>query len=88
MNLCGCDDPILGKRKGRGEEEEGGGIGLLMHFIVISFCVFCFFLQPGGKCMILPTVSQEDAAKLFPKGYDLVSVPSGKQYIRLTPQPE
>ncbi|KAL5483930.1 hypothetical protein EMCRGX_G020350 [Ephydatia muelleri] len=44
--------------------------------------------QPGGKCMILPTVSQEDAAKLFPKGYDLVSVPSGKQYIRLTPQPE
>ena len=66
MNLCGCDDPILGKRKGRGEEEEGGGIGLLMHFIVISFCVFCFFFaawrevhdfahrQPGGCSETFP----------------------------------
>ena len=47
MNLCGCDDPILGKREG--EEEEGGGIGLLMHFIVISFYVFCFFCSLEGS---------------------------------------
>lgn len=34
--------------------------------------------------MILPHVSDEDANKLFPKGYDRVSMPSGQNYVRTT----
>lgn len=37
--------------------------------------------------MILPTVSKEDADKMFP-GYRVENVPSGKQYIRITSQPK
>ena len=36
--------------------------------------------------MILPSVSNDDAAKLFPK-FQTAAVPSGKPYIRTTPQP-
>ena len=36
--------------------------------------------------MVLPTVSKEDAAQLFPK-HVVKDVPSGKSYIRITPQP-
>ena len=42
--------------------------------------------QNGGPCMVLPTVTPEDAAKLFPE-HKVASVPSGKPYIRVTPQP-
>jgi 1-Cys peroxiredoxin 6 len=41
----------------------------------------------GDKCMIQPSVSEQEAQILFPKGYETVAVPSGKEYIRLTPQP-
>ena len=44
--------------------------------------------QSGEECMILPTVSNDDAQKLFPKGFKTAQVPSGKPYMRLTPQPE
>ena len=44
--------------------------------------------QSGEECMILPTVSNDDAQKLFPKGFKTAQVPSGKSYMRLTPQPE
>ena len=37
--------------------------------------------------MILPSVSADDAPKLFPE-FKVVSVPSGKKYIRVTPQPK
>lgn len=37
--------------------------------------------QSGGDCMILPTVSKDDAEKLFP-GFKSMEVPSGKPYIR------
>ena len=37
--------------------------------------------------MILPTVSKDDAEKLFP-GYRVEKVPSEKQYIRITSQPK
>lgn len=40
--------------------------------------------QPGTKVMILPTVSDEEAHKLFPKGFDKVSMPSGVNYVRTT----
>jgi len=36
--------------------------------------------------MILPNVSKDDAGKLFP-GYRVEAVPSGKEYIRITAQP-
>ncbi|XP_055921003.1 peroxiredoxin-6-like [Eupeodes corollae] len=39
---------------------------------------------PGTKVMILPTVTDEDAKKLFPKGFDKVSMPSGVNYVRTT----
>lgn len=36
----------------------------------------------GQPCVIVPAVSNEDADKLFPKGYEIV-----RPYLRLTPQP-
>ncbi|KAK6194450.1 hypothetical protein SNE40_000083 [Patella caerulea] len=43
--------------------------------------------RPGQKCMVVPSVSKEDAAQLFPKGVETVEVPSGKGYLRFTPAP-
>lgn len=37
--------------------------------------------------MVLPTVSEQDAKRLFPLHRN-VDVPSGKKYIRITPQPQ
>lgn len=48
----------------------------------------CLFPQSGGDCMVLPTVKPEEAAKLFPKGVTTEDMPSGKGYMRFTPQPE
>ncbi|KAI9585219.1 peroxiredoxin-6 [Glossina fuscipes] len=41
----------------------------------------------GDTCMILPTLSNEEASKKYPKGFKTFNVPSGKTYIRQTPQP-
>jgi len=41
----------------------------------------------GDRCMIVPSISNEDAKGKFPKGWETVEVPSGKGYLRLTPQP-
>eukprot|EP01103_Thecamoeba_quadrilineata_P007385 TRINITY_DN1726_c0_g1_i2.p2 TRINITY_DN1726_c0_g1~~TRINITY_DN1726_c0_g1_i2.p2 ORF type:complete len:112 (-),score=14.68 TRINITY_DN1726_c0_g1_i2:26-361(-) len=41
----------------------------------------------GGDCMIVPTVSDEAARDKFPKGWNTIDVPSGKGYLRVTPQP-
>ncbi len=38
--------------------------------------------QAGDDCVIVPAVSNEEADKLFPKGYKEV-----KPYLRMTPQP-
>jgi peroxiredoxin 6 len=38
--------------------------------------------------MIQPSVSQEEAKTLFPKGYETVDLPSQKTYVRITPQPD
>ncbi|CAB0010770.1 unnamed protein product [Nesidiocoris tenuis] len=43
--------------------------------------------KPGDACMIQPTVLNEEAIKLFPKGFETQQVPSGKGYIRITPHP-
>ena len=39
--------------------------------------------QKGGDCIILPSISDEDAKKKFPKGFKTL-----KPYLRITPQPE
>ncbi|TMW43520.1 hypothetical protein DOY81_011399, partial [Sarcophaga bullata] len=39
---------------------------------------------PGTKVMIVPSVTDEEADKLFPKGYDKVNMPSGVNYVRTT----
>ncbi|KAL8600838.1 Peroxiredoxin-6 [Nucella lapillus] len=43
----------------------------------------------GDKCMVLPTISDEDAKKLFKEGgVETRSMPSGKSYMRYTPHPK
>nr|CAD7428208.1 unnamed protein product [Timema monikensis] len=39
---------------------------------------------PGTKVMILPHVKDEDLPKLFPKGVEKISMPSGITYVRTT----
>ena len=38
--------------------------------------------SPGGDCVVLPTIPDEEASKLFPKGYTPL-----KPYLRMTPDP-
>lgn len=38
--------------------------------------------------MVQPTVPDEEANKMFPKGITIISLTSGKNYIRKTPQPD
>jgi len=44
--------------------------------------------KQGGACMVVPSVKPEEEGGLFPKGVTSHSVPSGKGYLRTTPQPE
>lgn len=44
--------------------------------------------KQGGSCMVVPSVSNDDAKTMFPKGFKIHDVPSGKGYIRTTEQPE
>ncbi len=39
--------------------------------------------KKGGDCIILPSISDEDAKKKFPKGFKTL-----RPYLRITPQPE
>ncbi|KAM9109001.1 peroxiredoxin-6 [Megaptera novaeangliae] len=41
----------------------------------------------GDSVMVLPTIPEEEAKKLFPKGVFTKELPSGKKYLRYTPQP-
>lgn len=41
----------------------------------------------GDDCMVLPTISDDEATKLFPKGFVVQQMPSGKAYVRKTPCP-
>ncbi|XP_029938944.1 peroxiredoxin-6 [Salarias fasciatus] len=40
--------------------------------------------QPGEEVMVIPTLSDADAATLFPNGVRKAEVPSGKNYLRFT----
>jgi len=44
--------------------------------------------KQGDPCMVIPSVKEEDEARLFPKGVTRLNLPSGKGYLRLTPQPD
>ncbi|XKL67072.1 hypothetical protein PGB90_010492 [Kerria lacca] len=39
---------------------------------------------PGSKVMVLPSAKEEEIAKTFPEGIDVVDMPSKKCYIRTT----
>lgn len=60
---------------------------MLLKFIVYLMKIVSKF-QQGGKCMVLPSIPQEGIEKVFPKGVTVQPVPSGKAYLRFTPQPE
>jgi len=55
--------------------------------VCVSVCVYVGVwvrVQPGDRCMVLPTLSLDEAKKEFPN-VEVVSVPSGKGYLRFTP---
>ena len=41
----------------------------------------------GQKCMVVPGLSDEQAKEKFAAGFEKADLPSGKGYIRLTPDP-
>ncbi|KPP72154.1 hypothetical protein Z043_108873 [Scleropages formosus] len=41
----------------------------------------------GDRVMVLPNISETEAAALFPSGVSTKELPSGKKYMRYTPQP-
>ncbi|XP_053247200.1 peroxiredoxin-6 isoform X2 [Podarcis raffonei] len=44
--------------------------------------------KPGDQVMVIPSVPEEEADKLFPGGVCTKELPSGKKYLRYTPQPQ
>ncbi|XP_061490081.1 peroxiredoxin-6 [Rhineura floridana] len=44
--------------------------------------------KPGDQVMVIPSVPDEEAKKLFPGGVHTKELPSGKKYLRYTPQPQ
>lgn len=43
--------------------------------------------KQGDSVMVLPTLPEEEAKQRFPKGVFTKELPSGKKYLRYTPQP-
>lgn len=43
--------------------------------------------KDGAHCMVVPSISPDDAKKLFPE-HKVHNVPSGKAYLRTTPHPK
>ncbi|CDJ42629.1 peroxidoxin 2, putative [Eimeria tenella] len=41
----------------------------------------------GAKCCVVPNLAAEEAQRLLPKGHEALQLPSGKPYLRLTPDP-
>jgi len=41
----------------------------------------------GEDCMVVPSISDEEAKSKFPKGFKKAQMPSGKGYMRFTPDP-
>lgn len=43
--------------------------------------------SPNSKCCVVPNLSSEQAAKELEKGVEVHNLPSGKGYLRFTPDP-
>lgn len=43
--------------------------------------------QPGDCVMVPPSMSEEEASIMFPEGIYTKDLPSGRKYLRYTPQP-
>lgn len=43
--------------------------------------------KPGEEVVVQPFVPTDKARETFAKGVKLVELPSGKEYLRLTPDP-
>ena len=43
--------------------------------------------KKGDKCMVIPSLTDDEANKLFAKGFEKKDLPSGKGYLRFTPDP-
>jgi hypothetical protein len=46
----------------------------------------CCNNAPGDVVMVSPALSNDAAAAKFSKGFEVMEVPSGKGYLRLTPR--
>jgi len=44
--------------------------------------------QVQGDCMVIPTLSDAEATQKFPKGFRSIATPSGRKYLRMTPNPK
>lgn len=42
--------------------------------------------KDGDECMVLPSIKNDEAQKMFP-GMKIMPMPSGKEYMRFTPNP-
>ncbi|XP_075991200.1 peroxiredoxin-6-like [Anticarsia gemmatalis] len=42
----------------------------------------------GDDCMVLPTVPEDQISKVFPQGVEVITLPSGKNYLRKTACPK
>lgn len=40
--------------------------------------------KPGDKCIIPPSVSNEQAKQMYPQGFETVELPSKMEYMRFT----
>ncbi|KAK2713557.1 peroxiredoxin-6-like [Artemia franciscana] len=43
--------------------------------------------KPGMKCMVVPSVPDEELPKMFPQGVEIIDVPSKKSYLRMVENP-
>lgn len=43
--------------------------------------------MPGSVCMVVPSIKTPEAKQIFTKGVDVMDMPSGKEYMRFTPNP-
>lgn len=57
------------------------------HQCVMSNAHICSCLKPGDSVMVPPSIPEQEAMTLFPAGVYTKDLPSGKKYLRYTPQP-
>lgn len=79
LELCACNcEEGLFHQKGKAKRKQKP---LAITWIEI---LFQRRFQPGDKVMVIPSLSEAEAAALFPNGVTTKEVPSGKKYLRYT----